>query len=82
MPEGTYFLYAKAPKGIAGGPDFATAEDASQWLIREKSIVVVPFDDIGPYLRFSVTYEAPTEADEKAYMDRFADRLKDVKFRF
>jgi LL-diaminopimelate aminotransferase len=82
MPEGTYFLYAKAPKGVEGGPDFADAEAASQWLIREKSIVVVPFDDAGPHLRFSVTYEAPTESDEKAYMDRFAGRLAGIRFRF
>ena len=82
MPEGTYFLYAKAPKGVVGGPTFSNAEDASQWLIREKSIVVVPFDDIGPHLRFSVTYEAPTEADEKAYMARLASRLAGVRFEF
>jgi LL-diaminopimelate aminotransferase len=82
MPEGTYFLYAKAPKGVEGGPDFADAEAASQWLIREKSIVVVPFDDAGPHLRFSVTYEAPTESDEKDYMDRFAGRLAGTRFRF
>jgi LL-diaminopimelate aminotransferase len=82
MPEGTYFLYAKAPKGVEGGPDFENAEAASQWLIREKSIVVVPFDDVGPHLRFSVTYEAPTESDEKAYMELFASRLAGVRFRF
>jgi len=82
MPEGTYFLYARAPKGVVGGPSFANAEEASQWLIREKSIVVVPFDDIGPHLRFAVTYEAPTEADEKAYMATFAQRLAGVKFAF
>ena len=82
MPEGTYFLYAKAPKGVEGGPDFADAEAASQWLIREKSIVVVPFDDAGPHLRVSVTYEAPTESDEKDYMDRFAGRLAGTRFRF
>jgi LL-diaminopimelate aminotransferase len=82
MPEGTYFLYARAPKGVVGGPSFANAEEASQWLIREKSIVVVPFDDIGPHLRFAVTYEAPTEADEKAYMAMFAQRLAGVKFAF
>ena len=60
----------------------ADAEAASQWLIREKSIVVVPCDDAGPHLRFSVTYEAPTESDEKAYMERFAGRLAGIRFRF
>jgi LL-diaminopimelate aminotransferase len=82
VPEGTYFLYAKAPKGLVGGADFADAEAASQWFIREKSVVTVPFDDVGPHLRFSVTYEAPTEADEKAYMSAFAARLAGSTFRF
>jgi LL-diaminopimelate aminotransferase len=82
VPEGTYFLYAKAPKGLVGGADFENAEAASQWFIREKSVVTVPFDDVGPHLRFSVTYEAPTEADEKAYMETFAARMAGSTFRF
>lgn len=82
MPEGTYFLYAKAPKGIAGGQDFENAEAASQWFIREKSVVTVPFDDVGPHLRFAVTYEAPTESDEKEYMKMFAERMSGTQFRF
>lgn len=82
MPEGTYFLYAKAPKGIAGGVDFENAEAASQWFIREKSVVTVPFDDVGPHLRFAVTYEAPTESDEAAYMKLFAERMAGTQFRF
>lgn len=82
MPEGTYFLYAKAPKGIAGGQDFENAEAASQWFIREKSVVTVPFDDVGPHLRFAVTYEAPTESDEKDYMKMFAERMSGTQFRF
>ncbi len=81
-PEGSYFLYTRAPKGIAGGPSFANAEEASQWFIREKSIVTVPFDDGGSHLRFAVTYEAPTESDEKAYMGMLAERLSDTTFVF
>src|SRR5262245_59101889 len=34
MPSGTYFLYVRAPRGGAGRT-FATAEDASQFLITE-----------------------------------------------
>ncbi len=75
MPGGTYFLYARSPKGIQGGPTFATAEDCSQFLIRERSICTVPWDDAGAYLRFSVTYQAPTEADEDALMTAVKDRL-------
>ena len=42
------------------------AEAASQYLITEHSIVTVPWDDAGPFLRFSVTYEAADEAAEDA----------------
>jgi LL-diaminopimelate aminotransferase len=55
MPGGTYFLYVRAPKSGAGR-NFANAEEASQFLIQEQSVVCVPWDNAGPYLRFSVTY--------------------------
>lgn len=80
MPGGTYFLYAKAPKGIDGGQTFKTAEDVSQFLIRERSICTVPWDDAGAYLRFSVTYQAPTEADENALMAALKQRLAGDRF--
>ncbi len=80
MPGGTYFLYAKAPAGIEGGPQFATAEDCSQFLIRQRSICTVPWDDAGAYLRFSVTYQAPTEADEDALMAALKQRLAGDRF--
>lgn len=82
MPGGTYFLYTQSPKGAAGGKTFANAEEASQHLITEKSIVTVPWDDAGPFLRFSLTYEATTEADEDALMQEAAIRLKDLKLEF
>lgn len=80
MPGGTYFLYARAPKGVEGGTRFATAEDCSQFLIRERSICTVPWDDAGAYLRFSVTYQAPTEADEDALMAELKARLAKDRF--
>ena len=79
MPGGTYFLYAKSPRGMAGGVEFATAEECSQWLINERSICTVPWDDAGAFLRFSVTYTAPTEHDEDALMDALIRRLADDK---
>lgn len=80
MPGGTYFLYVRAPGGVQAGPTFATAEECSQWLIRERSICTVPWDDAGPYLRLSVTYQAPTEADEDALMAALKQRLARDKF--
>ena len=80
MPGGTYFLYAKAPTGIDGGQAFKTAEEVSQFLIRERSICTVPWDDAGAFLRFSVTYQAPTEADEDALMAMLKQRLAGDRF--
>ncbi len=80
MPGGTYFLYVRAPRGVENGPVFESAEDASQFLIRERSICTVPWDDAGPYLRFSVTYYAPAEADEDALMRDLKQRLAGDRF--
>ena len=78
MPGGTYFLYApRAAKGARRRPDqFENAEAASQYLITEQSICTVPWDDAGPFLRFSVTYEAADEAAEDALMAETEARLK------
>jgi LL-diaminopimelate aminotransferase len=79
MPGGTYFLYTRSPKGLAGGPTFETAEAASQYLITEQSICTVPWDDAGAFLRFSVTYESQDEAGEDALMAETEKRLKQIK---
>ncbi len=82
MPGGTYFLYTAAPKGLADGTQFANAEQASQYLITNQSIVTVPWDDAGPFLRFSVTYLADDEAAEDALMAESAKRLKGLGLQF
>jgi LL-diaminopimelate aminotransferase len=81
MPGGTYFLYTAAPAG-AGDRSFATAEEASQYLIHEQSVCCVPWDDAGAYLRFSVTYTAKDAAEEDALMAETVARLKGMKLRF
>ncbi|MFO0915537.1 MAG: LL-diaminopimelate aminotransferase [Pirellulales bacterium] len=82
MPGGSYFLYTASPKGVADGPSFQNAEEASQYLIREHSIVTVPWDDAGPFLRFSVTYEAADEGAEDALMAETQRRLSQCRFTF
>jgi LL-diaminopimelate aminotransferase len=74
MPGGTYFLYVRAPRACAGRT-FANAEEVSQFLITEQSVCCVPWDDAGPFLRFSVTYLAPDEAAEDALMAETVARL-------
>jgi LL-diaminopimelate aminotransferase len=85
-PKGSFFLYAKAPKA-AVKPDgsrinFGSAEDVSQWLITEKLISTVPWDDAGAYLRFSVTFVAKNVADESRILAELAERLGEVQFVF
>ncbi|QDU91170.1 LL-diaminopimelate aminotransferase [Pirellulimonas nuda] len=82
MPGGTYFLYTPAPKGVAGGVTFDSAEAASQYLITQQSICTVPWDDAGAYLRFSVTYVADDEAAEDALMAETERRLASIQPEF
>lgn len=81
MPGGTYFLYTPAPKA-AGDIAFDDAEQASQHLIREQSIVTVPWNEAGAFLRFSVTYEAADEATEDALMVETRRRLSSLNLEF
>src|SRR5262249_28712271 len=74
MPGGSYFLYAKAPNA-AGDRSFKNAEEVSQYLITEQSVCCVPWDDAGPFLRFSATYLAKDEAEEDALMAQTVERL-------
>ena len=83
-PRGSFFLYVKAPKAAVkkGGSriEFETAEDVSQWLITDKMISTVPWDDAGTCLRFSVTFVAKDLADESRILREIEQRLSDVKF--
>jgi LL-diaminopimelate aminotransferase len=85
-PKGSFFLYVKAPRAVVK-PDgkrieFKTAEEVSQWLITEKLISTVPWDDAGAYLRFSVTFVVKTFADESRVLAEIEERLGEVKFEF
>ncbi|HID76785.1 MAG TPA: LL-diaminopimelate aminotransferase [Planctomycetaceae bacterium] len=82
LPGGSYFLYVRSPRAVAGGPQFPTAEAASQYLITEHSICTVPWDDAGAYLRFSATYEAPDEEAEDELMAETEKRLTRIKLLF
>jgi LL-diaminopimelate aminotransferase len=85
-PKGSFFLYVKAPKAVVGKDgartEFKSAEEVSQWLITEKLISTVPWDDAGPYLRWSVTFVAKNVADDGRIVGEVARRLGDVRFEF
>jgi LL-diaminopimelate aminotransferase len=85
-PKGSFFLYVKAPKAVSmkkgSRVEFKDAEEVSQWLITEKLISTVPWDDAGAYLRFSVTFVAGSIEEEKRVLAQIETRLRDVKFEF
>ncbi len=85
-PRGSFFLYVPAPKSVraAGGEtiDFPTAEACSQWLITEHLLSTVPWDDAGAYLRFSVTFQAAGEAEERRVIGELERRLARFEYRW
>jgi LL-diaminopimelate aminotransferase len=85
-PNGSFFLYVRAPQAATKNDGaqikFRTAEDVSQWLITEKLISTVPWDDAGAYLRFSVTFVAKDRTEEERILSEIARRLGDVRFHF
>ena len=81
-PKASFYLYFKAPKGIKGGQRFQTGEEFSQYLIREKCISTVPWDDVENCIRMSVTFLAYGEEEEKKVMAEIKKRLSDVEFEF
>lgn len=84
-PKGSFFLYVPAPKAAlkkGSRVTFQNAEEVSQWLITEKLISTVPWDDAGSFLRFSVTFIARDAADEQRIFAEIGKRLADVMFEF
>jgi LL-diaminopimelate aminotransferase len=82
MPDGTFYLYVKMPKGVRGGRLFVSAEDFSEFLITEKLISTVPWDDAGSYIRFSATFESKGKTDEQRVLDEFKKRMGSLQFEF
>lgn len=82
-PKGSFFLYVPAPKSaIKEGQvtEFKSGEDFSQWLIKEQLISTVPWDDAGNFVRFSITFAASGETEEKHVIDEILSRLSPYTF--
>jgi LL-diaminopimelate aminotransferase len=82
IPHGSFYLYTGAPKGTKNGVQFKAAEDVSEYLITEKLISTVPWDDVGNYLRFSATFVAKNEEDERRVIGEMKKRLGELELRF
>ncbi len=82
LPGGSFYLYVKAPKAVKGGRAFANAEEFSEYLIKEKLISTVPWDDAGAYIRLSATFEARGEKDEARVLAELKSRLTGMNLVF
>jgi LL-diaminopimelate aminotransferase len=85
-PVGSFFLYVKAPKSarMADGStyEFKTGEDFSQFMITQMMVSTVPWDDAGAYVRWSVTFVALGESEEKRIIAEIDARLGQATFAF
>jgi LL-diaminopimelate aminotransferase len=84
-PRASFFLYVKAPMAVESGDgttEFDSAEAFSQWLIRNELISTVPWDNEGRFIRFSVTFEAEGEENEKRVLEELGNRLGKYSFTF
>jgi len=81
-PKASFYLYVAIPQRTKDGRCFVSAADFSDFLIREKLISTVPWDDAGAYVRLSVTFEAKNEEEEKKIISEIAQRLGEVNFVF
>ena len=82
MPQGSFYLYVEIPKGTADGQTFSSGEEFSQWLITEKQISTVPWDDAGHFVRFSATFVAADLGEEERVLKEVEERLSDSTFVF
>lgn len=82
MPKGSFYLYVRVPKRTRSGVVFDSAESFSEYLIKEKLISSVPWDDVGSYVRFSATFVAKDITDETRILNEVNRRLSDTEFEF
>ncbi|WP_018291017.1 LL-diaminopimelate aminotransferase [Verrucomicrobium sp. 3C] len=84
-PNASFFLYTPAPRCATtakGTIHFPTAEKAAEWLITERQISTVPWDDAGPHLRWSVTFPAQGEEEERRVVAALEKRLADLRLQW
>ncbi|MDR2628765.1 MAG: aminotransferase class I/II-fold pyridoxal phosphate-dependent enzyme [Puniceicoccales bacterium] len=79
-----FFLYTQIPNSAEYDGrkiDFPSAEKFAEWMITDLGIVVVPWDDVEPSLRFSMTF-GHKDMDENEIIDLFRSRMSNVRFNF
>ena len=81
-PNGGFYCYTQIPKGIKNGIKFNNAEEVSMYILNNAFISTVPWDEAGPFLRFSVTFEANSIEEEFNVVNEVKERLKSLNLEF
>ena len=85
IPAGSYYCYVKAPisakRKDGSRISFQDAEDVATFLIEEAMVSVVPWTEVGNYLRFSVTYNAGDDTEDEL-MEELKRRLDKLELKF
>lgn len=77
-PGGSFYCYVPCPKGAGKDVRFSSAGDVAAYLIEKALISVVPWDDAGVFLRFSVTFEADSELEEIRIINEMKKRISEL----
>ncbi|MDR0756163.1 MAG: aminotransferase class I/II-fold pyridoxal phosphate-dependent enzyme [Puniceicoccales bacterium] len=85
VPQGGFFVYTHAPSKIFNTSgrcvaNFSNASACTHWLLEHLNIVTIPWDECGPFLRFSVTFEAPSIEQEDHFFLQLTQRLSPYRF--
>lgn len=78
MTGNTLYCYVPAPRRI-GTFDFTSAKAVADYLLKELSIVVVPWDEVEPSLRFSLTPFFDGRVDFWSTLKALEERLDFVR---
>ena len=70
MSDGTFYLYVKVPN------NFKSADEFTRFLLDNCGIFVIPWDEVEPYVRFSMTFKVNTSESE--FYNLLNDRLKRI----
>lgn len=81
VPKAGFYEYVNIPKKC-NGVSFESAEEFALWLIENVYIMVIPYDNEGKYIRFSMTFKAKDEKEEIEVINELDKRLSKYKFEF
>lgn len=81
VPKAGFYQYVSIPKSC-NGVSFESANEFALWLIENVFVMVIPYDDEGKYIRFSMTFIADNEEIEKKIATELDSRLSKYKFDF